>query len=454
MTDRSVAAVGVILTAIFVCAVGTYDATAAEVHRARKPIPTSYVVVLKDDIIDEAEYILDDLAAGHKGKLKKELTPLLKAGHFELTDAQARAIAHDPRVKGVWEDSEMDLAASVTPRSWNLDRIDERLSPRLDNSYESCTTGKGVRAYIVDTGIWGAHSEFSNPDPVTGGTRVPLGYDRDTQFGGSNRSNDPPCNKSIYAPESHLYGGSHGTAVASVLGGKTLGVASDVVLVPVRVYTCEVGGGYVEALKGLNWIINEPVPAGTKRIVNMSWTVTVAVGSAKHPLEDAIDTLIGQGIVVVVAAGNDNTTTEAYVPARYASAIVVGGTKGRNPADPDSRWNDGPTDNPGSNYGTSIDLFAPADRVMVAQWTSPTATRDVNDPRWSSGTSFAAPLVAGVVARRLQLFLETNEQMITRLVNDATSDVHGLNLLDRRPGSPNRLLYTYTNCKTRVCCTQ
>jgi subtilisin family serine protease len=89
---------------------------------------------------------------------------------------------------------------------------------------------------------------------------------------------------------------------------------------------------------------------------------------------------------------------------------------------------------------------------MVAHWTSPTATRDVNDPRWSSGTSFAAPLVAGVAARRLQLFLENNEQMCTRLVNDATSDAHGLNLLDRGPGSPNRLLYAYTNCKSRVCC--
>ena len=412
-----------------------------------KPIAGSYAVILADTIRDEPEFILDDLAKRHKAHIRAYLTPLIKGGHFEMTEAQAYAMLEDPRVEAVWEDAEVQLATTVTPRSWNIDRIDNRVSPRLDSVYNYCSTGRGVRAYVVDTGIWAAHDEFSNSDPVTGGTRVPLGFDIDTfLLGSANRSNDPPCNRASTDP-AILYGGSHGTAVASVLGGRTMGVARDVVLVPVRVFRCDSSGG-LNAVHGLNWIVGDN--PGARRVVNMSFTMELANPNdpTPHPLEQAIDSLIANGVSVVVAAGNYNTTTANYTPARHVPAIVVGGSKGQFPSDLDSRWNDGPSGNPGSNFGSSIDIFAPADRVMVAQWTSTTATRDVNDPRYSSGTSFSAPLVAGAVARNLELFAESNEQMTQRLINESTTGVDGLNILDLQ-GSVNRLLFMYTDCQKR-----
>jgi subtilisin family serine protease len=336
----------------------------------------------------------------------------------------------------------------VTPRSWNTDRIDNLLSPHLDNSYSYCTTGRGVRAYVVDTGIWAGHDEFSNPDPVTGQTRVPLGFDVYTHiYGYTNRSTDP-CDRTR-TDDSYLYGGSHGTAVASVLGGRTMGAAPEVTLVPVRVFDCTSRGG-LNAVYGLNWIANEVVPEGTQRVVNMSWTITLSnpADLTKHPVETAIDGLLARGITVVAAAGNDNMSTANFTPARYSPILVVGGSKGQYSTDPDSRWNDGPIENPGSNYGASIDVFAPADRVVAAQWTGPFDTRPLGNNRWSSGTSFAAPLVAGAVARNLQLQPENHAQSEARIIGEATTEVHGLNLLDRQ-GSPNRLLFMYTDCVKR-----
>jgi subtilisin family serine protease len=129
--------------------------------------------------------------------------------------------------------------------------------------------------------------------------------------------------------------------------------------------------------------------------------------------------------------------------------IVVGGSEGRNATDADARWYDSSI-NRGSNYGPSIDLFAPARNVRVATWVSATATSDPNDENESTGTSFAAPLVAGAAARHLQPYGNESHSMIeTRLITNATTDGHGLNLLNRL-NSPNRLLYMPYGCRTQA----
>ncbi|HET8772718.1 MAG TPA: S8 family serine peptidase [Thermoanaerobaculia bacterium] len=426
-----------------------------KVKSSPKQVRDRYIVAIGADAAGDLTAILRELAHTHKAKFNGSLEAVFRGGDFEMTEDQANAIAEDPRVEAVWEATEVQVTGPaptvVTPRNWNLDRVDAR-TPRLNNSYSYCMTGRSVRAYVVDTGIWAGHDEFSNPDPDTGGSRVPLGWD----YASTNRSNNPPCSHSEFN-ETALYGGSHGTAVASVLGGKTLGIAREVVLVPVRAMGCDGLGADVNLIAGLQWILQDPGHVvnprlGRKppRVVNMSLERPVTVGSGQTPLETAIQALIDNGITVVVAAGNGNTSTAGSSPARFGPAIVAGGLKGRSASDPDTRWNDGPTTgvpNPGSNYGPSIDVFAPADRVLVAQWTSTTATRDPNDNRYSSGTSFATPLVAGAIARYMQSYLWTNTpaQMEQQLINDASTGVHGVNIIDRRD-SPNRVLYADPYC--------
>jgi hypothetical protein len=370
--------------------------------------------------------------------------------------SKAEAISRDPRVSAVWEDEEGELSGSVTARSWNVDRIDEQMVPRLDGNYSYCQSGRRVFAYVVDTGIWAGHDEFSNPDPLTGGARVRLGFDVEATFGNPNLSNNPGCTHDDLSP------GLHGTKVASILGGRTLGMAPDVTLVPVRVTTCSGNPSLSSTVNGLQWIPTDPnyanrptptTPAG--RVVNLSinFGASTTTSPGSHPVEVALRDLMGMGITVVVAAGNSNADALAagHVPARDAANIVAGGSQGRNIGDADARWFDASI-NRGSNYGTTIDLFAPARNVMVALWSSSVATPNPTDELQSTGTSFAAPLVAGAAARYLEFYpTESHAQIEARLVNGATTTVHGLNLLDRQ-NSPNRLLYMSYGCKQRACC--
>jgi subtilisin family serine protease len=456
-------------TLLFVClyigaSFTTVHADPSKVKREGRPIPGAWIVLLNDDIGDETGYILDDIVKKHKVKKTSEFEPLLKGGGFQFTEAQAQAVARDPRVKEVWEQTEVELAATVTARSWNVDRIDQRVDPRLNGTYSYCSSGRRVRAYVVDTGIWAAHDEFANPDPVSGGHRVPLGFDY-VQLATpttANRSNNPPCSHSPFN-ETDYFNGGHGTAVASILGGRTLGAAPEVILVPVRAIPCTGRGSNENVIAGLNWILTDPgykmVPgliAGTQvfpgRVVNMSFISTV-LGAKPNPLEQAIDKLIAQGITVVAAAGNQRDDVNNYSPARHAPPIIVAGSTGVDPADRDGRWINGPTGNLGSNYGGTVDIFAPADLVLVARTATTTSVSTGETNATASGTSFAAPLVAGAAARFLEMFpTETNSQIETRIISNATTkapDATEPLMLNLGAGSPDRLLYIPYDCKRR-----
>lgn len=67
----------VLLSAILTSRV---DAGDGAVRRAHAPIPGSYIVVLNSDIIDQPEYILDDLAKRHTAKLALAYSHVLYGG--------------------------------------------------------------------------------------------------------------------------------------------------------------------------------------------------------------------------------------------------------------------------------------------------------------------------------------------------------------------------------------
>jgi serine protease len=361
-----------------------------------RPVPDQYIVVLEDDAAGTADapartgltvpIVAVDMAARYGGTLLDVWDTALKGFAIRLPGPAAQRLASDPRVKWVEQDSEVWAVATQSPATWGIDRIDQRNRP-LSNSYTYNTTASNVHAYIIDTGIRRTHTQFGGR--VTGG----VSYIND----GRGTSD---CN-------------GHGTHVAGTVGGSTYGVAKAVRLHPVRVLSCSGSGTTSGVISGVNWVANNRVlPA----VANMSLG-----GGASSSLDTAVNGAINRSVTFAVAAGNSAANACNYSPARVAAAITVGSTTS---GDARSSF---------SNYGSCLDVFAPGSSITSAWSTSDTATNTI------SGTSMAAPHVAGVAA----LYLATHTSASPSTVRNAIVNASTANVLTSiGSGSPNRLLYS------------
>ena len=95
----------------------------------------------------------------------------------------------------------------------------------------------------------------------------------------------------------------HGTHVAALAAGKTYGVAKGATVYSMRVLSCSGQGSFVDVLLGINHVIGQQIANRDRRIIiNMSLR-----GPFSQAVDDAIRDATNEGILVVVAAGNDFT---------------------------------------------------------------------------------------------------------------------------------------------------
>ena len=369
-------------------------------RRAQTPIPNQYIVVLNEG--EDPGEVGRQVAATHNGRPFHTYRRALKGFALRLTAEAAARLAEDPRVRFVEEDSVISTLQSQTNAPAALDRIDQRMLP-LDGAYEYGEVAAFVRVHVIDSGVRVSHQEFSGRALVAGDF-----VDDDGDGDASDVAND---DADPSAPDGADCNG-HGTHVAGIIGGATFGVAKHAALRAYRVLNCQGSGSVSGALAALEAISNDGYrPA----VVNMSLG-----GEPSEALDTAVRGAIAGGLTFVVAAGNSLSDASNFSPARVAEAVTVGATDVN-----DLRgWF--------SNYGPSLDLFAPGVNVVSAWFTSDAATMAI------SGTSMAAPHVTGVAAMYLSRNpTMTPEQVHSQLVSAATPNV----VISPGAGSPNRLLY-------------
>ncbi|MDI1282668.1 S8 family serine peptidase [Brevundimonas sp.] len=184
---------------------------------------------------------------------------------------------------------------------------------------------------------------------------------------------------------------AHGTAVASLLAGRApdfAGAAPGADLYAADVYGGSVTGGSAEALaRALGWMASHDV-----RVINIS-----LVGPRNPLVEVAVRRLVGRGYLLVAAVGNDGPAAPPLFPAAYPGVIGVTAVSGRNRVLPEA------------GRGAQVDFAAPGADMAAASMDGGYAT--------VRGASFAAPIVAGLLAERMTG--DAGAQALSALAQDA-----------------------------------
>lgn len=285
-----------------------------------------------------------------------------------------------------------------------------------------------------------------------------------------------------------------------MLGGNTVGVARGVTIVPVKVASRwrdpnppfdangnpkqKMSVSLLATARGLDWILQDVQSHNYKAVVNISLRLKLsqqssytcgAGGNCVAAIEYVVGKLIQNRIPVVASAGNNkyDVSNDAIArmgysdlgngPSGYGNGpygsyhtITVGGTEhtGASTGYEDKAWmcdasrDQSPgtpftscSQNEGSNHGAAVSIWAPAWNVLAALGFNNSDYRPFGFA--SSGTSFAAPQVAGAVARILQKYparsktaLEIWQELGNAAVNSYITDFSSEDAVTN-----NKLLY-------------
>jgi serine protease AprX len=339
--------------------------------------------------------------------------PIIHGLAVQTTAAQARALATNSDVHAV------SLNTTVTPQSLpagaHLPMMPGSQSvsgDQLQTTYDQTlgvtrlwkfgVTGTGVGVAVIDTGIDGSLSDFSSAG------------------GGHSRVIVSAVDNPKATSATDGYG--HGTDVAGIIAGngnnradalrgQYVGVAPNANLVSIKVADETGATTVLDVIYGLQFAVEHQAQYNI-RVLNLSLNASTPQSYKTDPLDAAVEATWLHGIVVVVAAGNRGSASDAvqYSPANDPYVITVGGVDGNGTADPSddavASWSSRGTTQDGLQ---KPDVYAPgAHIVSVLAPGSAFANSNcgclVNGQYiQTSGTSMAAPMIAGLAADLLQV---------------------------------------------------
>jgi subtilisin family serine protease len=293
---------------------------------------------------------------------------------FKGSGQAAQALTRNPNTRFVSQDRPVRGAAQTLPTG--VDRIDADLNDtaKIDGGDQRVN----VNVAVLDTGIDAAHPDLN----VGGGTNCSSG----ASFADSN---------------------GHGTHVAGIAGALdngsgVVGVAPGARLWAARVLDDSGNGTWSTVICGVDWVTATRTDGDSSNdvaVANLSLTGSGTddgnCGATNaDALHQAICGSVARGVVYVAAAGNSDMDAANAVPAAYSEVLTVsaiadsdGKPGGLGPA-----TGDGPDDTLAdfSNWGPTVDIAAPGVDIL--------STAPGGGYARKSGTSMAAPHVAGVVA--------------------------------------------------------
>ncbi|KAK7697338.1 hypothetical protein SLS64_013636 [Diaporthe eres] len=322
-----------------------------------RAIPGKYIVTLKEtaDVESHLGWVKDvharslgrrDLAGVEKTFNISDFNGY--SGAFD--DATIEEIKANDAVAAVEADQIWSLYALTTQSSvpsWGLGAISHKAGAGSTSYVYDSSAGTGTYAYIIDTGINAAHTDF--------GGRASLGY------------------SAVTGSTADTVG--HGTHVAGTIGGTTYGVAKQATIIAVKVFQGD-EGTTADVLDGYSWAVNDITSKGRAGVAAISLSLGGGVSTA---FNNAVQSAYTSGVISVVAAGNEAQNVANVSPASAANAITVGATTSAN------RWATY------SNFGAGVDILAPGSSITSAWIGSTSASNSI------SGTSMATPHVTGLV---------------------------------------------------------
>jgi len=279
-----------------------------------------------------------------------------------------------------------EIEESIEAATWGLNRIGADTRNRV---------GAGATVFVLDTGVRTTHNDFTG--------RASPGAD-------VSSGSLVPCSGNVNCAADNQ---GHGTHCAGTAGGRTYGVAPSAQVKSVKVLSDQGSGSWSWSYLALDWVATNGVrPA----VASMS----LGGPGNQQGMRTAVDAAVSAGVVVSVAAGNDNSDACGFSPAFVPSAITVGSTTA---SDARSSF---------SNYGRCVDIWAPGSSVLSAGHTSNSATTTL------SGTSMACPHVSGGAALILG---EDSSKNPSKVISDLLNDSIRNALSGLRSGDTNALLY-------------
>jgi hypothetical protein len=286
------------------------------------------------------EIILDTLSSAnvHINEVFSSIGIINVSGEYENFSEIEGIIAID-------EDHSID---PIPAYEWHLLRVVSKTLPMKD-LFIPRNTGTDVDIYLIDSGIDSTHPEFEEANIVN--------------LYSFNETFDDET--------------GHGTGVASVIVGKTLGISTEANLKLVKIPMGQ-SIPLSSLLEAFNAIAADK-EGDNFAVINCSWTIPKSM-----ILDNLVSDLRSQGFLVVAAAGNTISSTDDLSPVGYDAVLGVGCT---DAFDRVISW----AQDRGSNFGKEVDVFAPGIDVMIANKGGGFSE--------SSGTSISAGIVSGIAAQ-------------------------------------------------------